>query len=184
VCQTASGALLQVLQKLLRSCPFELVTDEISIIHDATIVSAAKAEIHERHWGRSLTDVRPVHFSFSLYALPLSGYSRTIPLRDQRIFITHKVGASSFTIGTIKQQVCYLRGITWLQTSLLFLFAVLVRGLIVYPCLKNNSNLPPLDSFLFALDCKPRGKYGNQKLLFYILCTHLIWLLIFVTPSR
>ena len=28
-------------------------------------------------------------FSFRLYALPLSGSSRTIPLRDQRIFKTH-----------------------------------------------------------------------------------------------
>jgi len=51
-------------------------------------------------------------FPLSLYALPLSGYSRTILLRYQWIFKTHKVGASSFTIGTINQQVCYLRGIT------------------------------------------------------------------------
>lgn len=34
------------------------------------------------------------------------------------------VGASSFTIGTINRQVCYLRGITWLHAYLLFLCVV------------------------------------------------------------
>lgn len=50
-------------------------------------------------------------------------YTSASPLRE-------KVGASFFTIGTINQQVCYLRGITWLQSFLLFLCAVLAcRGL-------------------------------------------------------
>jgi len=53
------------------------VTDEISIIHDATIVNAAKAEIQESPWRRCLIDVRAVHFfnqALSLAAFSLLPY--------------------------------------------------------------------------------------------------------------
>jgi hypothetical protein len=74
---------------------------------------------HGRLQGWCLIDVRSAHFSFRLYALPLSGYYRTIPLRDQQIIKTHKqLARVPSPSGTINQQVCYLRGITWLQDLL------------------------------------------------------------------
>jgi len=45
--------------------------------------------------------------------------------------------ARSFSKGATDRQVCYVRGIAWLQASLLFLCAVLARDLLVYHRLKT-----------------------------------------------